>query len=309
MENKMPKKNRKIERLLATLLAAALLAGSFPVPHAALAQSGDPVLVGAGDIAQCDNTKDEATAKLLDGIGGTVFTAGDNAYPAGSLTQFRTCYGSSWERHKSRTRPAAGNHEYNTSGAAGYYTYFGKAASPLESSCTSNCKGYYSYNLGDWHIVVLNTTINHAAGSAQEKWLRSDLANNKRACTLAIWHHPRFSSGKHGSDSTVGVLWQDLYAAGADVVINGHDHMYERFALQNPSGKADTRGIRQFTVGTGGATLYPLSTVKANSQVRDNKTFGVLKLTLHASSYDWKFVPIGRQSFTDSGKASCVNPA
>ncbi|MDQ3007031.1 MAG: Ig-like domain-containing protein [Chloroflexota bacterium] len=281
--------------------------GSSLSPETILAQTGDPVFVGAGDITNCSSTNDEATAKLLDNISGTVFTLGDNAYPDGTLTEFNNCYGPTWGRHKSRTKPAPGNHDYHPAGASGYYTYFGSAASPLDNNCTSNCKGYYSYNLGAWHIIVLNSEISHSAGSAQEQWLRADLAANQNVCTLAYWHKPRFSSGMHGNIASVQTLWQALYDYGADVVLSGHDHLYERFAPQNPNGQADSsRGIREFVVGTGGSALYPFPTIQPNSQVRNNTTYGVLKLTLHSTSYDWQFVPIAGQTFTDSGSGNCV---
>jgi len=205
----------------------------------------EPVLVGAGDIADCNRTQDESTAQLLDGIAGTVVTMGDNAYPNGTLTEFNDCYAPTWGRHKARTRPSPGNHDYHAAGVAGYYTYFGAAASPLDTNCTSNCKGYYSYTLGDWHIIALNSEIPHGAGSEQEQWLRADLAANPSLCTLAYWHRPRFSSGPHGNDTGVQPFWQALYDHGADVVLNGHDHTYERFAPQSPTGQAEpSRGIR-----------------------------------------------------------------
>ena len=190
----------------------------------------DVVLVGAGDIAGCSSDGDEATAKLLDSIPGTVFTTGDNAYPSGTMSEFLDCYDPSWGRHKARTYPSSGNHDYGTQGAAGYYAYFGSVAGDPD-------KGYYSYDLGSWHIVVLNSNIQEGAGSDQEQWLRADLAAHPVACTLAYWHHPRFSSGDvHGSDGKMQSLWQALYDFGADVVLNGHEHNYERFALQDPRG-------------------------------------------------------------------------
>jgi hypothetical protein len=270
-------------------------------------QSTDPVLVGAGDIASCSNTGDSATATLLDTIAGTVFTLGDNVYPNGAATEFTNCYHPTWGRHKGRTRPAPGNHDYQTSGAAGYYTYFGAAASPLDTNCQSNCKGYYAYDLGAWHIIVLNSEISVGAGSAQEQWLRQDLAAHANVCTLAYWHKPRFSSGEHGNTSSMQALWQALYDYRADVVLSGHDHTYERFAPQTPGGQADPqRGIRQFVVGTGGASLYNFPTVQPNSEVRNNSARGVLKLTLHAQSYDWEFVPVSGQTFRDTGSSACV---
>jgi hypothetical protein len=270
-------------------------------------QAADPVLVGAGDIAECNTTQDSATAALLDSIEGTVYTLGDNVYPAGTTTQFTDCYAPTWGRHKVRTRPAPGNHDYYTDGATGYYTYFGTAASPLETDCERDCKGYYSYDLGAWHIIVLNSEIAMSAGSAQEQWLRTDLAAYSNDCTLAYWHKPRFSSGQHGNAEGTQALWEALYAYQADVVLNGHDHNYERFAPQNPSGQADqTQGMRAFVVGTGGTDLRAFAAIQPNSEVRNDSTFGVLKLTLHPQSYDWVFVPIAGQTFTDVGSDTCV---
>ncbi len=196
--------------------------------------------------------------------------------------------------------PSAGNHEYNTPNGAGYYEYFGAAAG-------DPTKGYYSYDLGDWHIVVLNSNIPREAGSVQEQWLRADLAASNGTCTLAYWHHPRFNSGaSHGNNTTVQALWQALYDANADVILAGHEHTYERFAPQTPAGVADPiRGIRQFIVGTGGRSHYALGALQPNSQVFDGTTYGVLKLTLSAGSYSWQFVPVAGATFTDSGSGSC----
>ncbi len=275
-------------------------AGSEPPPP-----PGDPVFVGAGDIADCGSLGDEATAALLDGIGGTVFTTGDNVYPNGTSTQFSSCYGPSWGRHKARTQPAPGNHDYDTAGASGYFGYFGAAAG-------DPAKGHYSYDLGAWHMIVLNSNCSFVggcgAGSAEEQWLRQDLAAHANACTLAYWHHPRFSSGgEHGSDPGMEPFWRALYEAGADVVLAGHDHDYERFARQDPVGNADANyGIREFVVGTGGARHEPLATTPVpNSEVRNDDTFGVLKLTLHPFGYDWTFVPEAGKTFTDSGNELC----
>lgn len=284
------------------VMIGGLVGGSsYPSAKTVLAQTADPVFVGAGDISNCSHNNDEATAKLLDGISGTVFTLGDNVYPDGTASQFADCYGPTWGRHKNRTRPSPGNHDYHTSGASGYYNYFGSVAGDPG-------KGYYSYNLGAWHIISLNSEVDYAAGSAQEKWLRADLAANNAACTLAYWHHPRFSSGNHGNSNRGQAFWNALYEYGADVVLNGHDHTYERFAPQSPSARSEpNRGIREFVVGTGGAGLYPFPSIQPNSEVRNNATFGVLKLTLHATSYDWQFVPVAGQTFTDSGTGNCVS--
>jgi acid phosphatase type 7 len=280
------------------LVLAAVLAAYESGP----AEAADPVLVGAGDLANCSTATDEATAKLLDGISGTVFTLGDNAYNSGTTTEFKNCYNPTWGRHKARTKPSVGNHEYYTSGASGYFGYFGAAAGDPS-------KGYYSYDRGNWHVIALNSNcskVSCAAGSAQEKWLRADLAAHSNKCTLAYFHAPLYSSGQHGNGTYVRPLWQALYQANADVVVNGHDHDYERFAPQDPYGTFDSaRGIREFVVGTGGTYLRPFGTIKPNSVSRNASAHGVLKLTLHTDSYEWKFVPVAGKTFTDSGTASC----
>jgi acid phosphatase type 7 len=266
----------------------------------------DPVLVGAGDISSCDDLAGaEATAKLIDKIPGTVFAVGDLAYPDGSEEQFAKCYAPTWGRFKDRTRPAVGNHEYHSDGASAYSHYFGPAAGDPK-------KGYYSYELGAWHIVVLNSECAEVGGceaaSPEGQWLKQDLADHAAKCTLAYWHKPLFSSGeKHGNDPEMKPFWQLLYAAAADVVINGHDHDYERFAPQDPETKADlSRGIREFVVGSGGKNSHrTFGPSKPNSESRNADTFGVLKLTLHAKSYDWEFVPQAGKTFTDSGSGRC----
>ena len=232
----------------------------------------------------------------------SVLTLGDTQYEDGAYEKFVASYDPSWGRVKSITKPAPGNHEYESSGATGYYRYFGRAAGDPR-------KGYYSFAVGRWHLIALNSNCSAVggcrAGSPQEQWLRRDLAAHPAACTLAYWHHPRFSSGSHGSDSTYRAFWQALYAAGADVVLSGHDHDYERFAAQTPSGDRDPRrGLRQFVVGSGGKELRPFSTVRANSEARDATSLGVLQLTLGAGAYAWRFRPsVG--SFTDSGSTRC----
>jgi len=257
------------------------------------------ILAGAGDIADCSSPGDQATAALLDGVGGIVFTAGDNAYPFGTADQFATCYGPSWGRHKSRTRPAPGNHEYMRPGAAGYFGYFGEAAG-------DPALGYYSYDLASWHIVVINSSVDIKPGSPQELWLRADLASHPTRCTLAYWHYPRFSSGLAGNYSVMQAMWQALYDAGADVVISAHDHDYERFAPQTPSGLPDSvRGIREFVVGTGGKSLVNFDRLRRNSEVRDNSTFGVLLLKLYDDRYEWEFMPTQVGGFTDAGADTC----
>jgi len=254
------------------------------------------VIAAAGDI--CDSpTNCAPTAALIGQINPTrVLTLGDNAYPDGSASNYASYYDPNWGKYKLKTSPAPGNHEYHTSGGSGYFNYFGSQA-PAP---------YYSFDLGAWHLISLNGEISVSAGSAQEMWLKNDLAAHPGQCTLAYWHEPRWSSGsEHGSSTSFDPFWRDLYAAGADVVLNGHDHDYERFAPQNPSGVADPKGIREFVVGTGGAGLYTFGTAIANSEVRNNTTFGVLKLTLHPGSYNWQFVPVAGATFTDSGSGTC----
>ncbi|TMK42958.1 MAG: alkaline phosphatase, partial [Actinobacteria bacterium] len=222
------------------------------------------VFVGAGDIAVGGGSQ-EATARLLDGIPGTVFTLGDNAYPDGTASNYATYYDPSWGRHKARTKPCPGNHDYHTANGAGYFTYFGSLAGP-------SGQGYYSFDLGDWHIISLDGEISTAVGSPQEVWLRADLAAHTNQCCLAYWHEPLFDSGNiHGGQSQyVQPLWQALYDYHAEIILNGHEHIYERFAPQTPGGAADpANGIREFIVGTGGAGLYTVTTPKPNSEVHN----------------------------------------
>jgi len=276
--------------------------------HTKVAQAGaveeEAILVGAGDIADCrDLSGAEATAKLLEQIPGTVMAVGDLAYPDGSRENFK-CYERTWGRVKARTRPAAGNHEFHAAGATPYFDYFGTAAGDPK-------RGYYSYELGTWHIVVLNSECRDVrgcdAGSPPVKWLKDDLASHPVACTLAYWHKPLFSSGSaHGNDLEMKPLWQALYDANADVIIGGHDHNYERFAPQDPGGRSDAaRGIREFVVGTGGKNHRPILLGKPNSEVRNADAFGVLKLTLRTGAYDWQFIAEAGKQFTDSGTGNC----
>jgi hypothetical protein len=236
----------------------------------------------------------------LDSIPGTVFTMGDNAYSDGSAAEFQSCYSPSWGRHEARTRPTLGNHDYRSSKGAPYFAYYGAEAGVAG-------RGYYSYNLGAWHIIALNSNVSMKPGSPQERWLRDDLAATRAQCVLAYWHHPRFSSGtEHGNSPKTAPLWEALYDAGADVVVAGHEHNYERFAPQTPAGAADSvRGIREFVVGTGGADHYPFGPPIANSEVRNGDTWGVLKLVLEPGAYRWQFIPVAGKTFSDSGSARC----
>jgi hypothetical protein len=273
-----------------------------PAPTTGAAPTSN-VILAAGDIAGCDTPGDEATARILDRLEGLVATLGDHVYEDGSASQFRDCYGPTWGRHRARTRPSVGEHEYRSAGAAPYFDYWGELAGPRNL-------GYYSYDLPGWHVVVLNsncTTVLCSPGSAQERWLRADLAAATQPCTLAYWSNPLFSSGTvHGPFSPVKPFWEALYDAGADVVLNGSEHVYERFAPQDPAGRADSLGLRQFTVGTGGRGLYTFGRPLPNSQVRDVASFGVLKLTLDTGRYSWQFVRIaGNSTPSDSGSDAC----
>ncbi|MEI8333970.1 MAG: metallophosphoesterase [Chloroflexota bacterium] len=308
----------RMTRLVAAALVAVLAAACVgPVPAVIAAPSAEPaetgvvpqeaagpvaVLVGAGDVGWCGTSGDEATAKLVAATAGIVIVAGDVAYPNGSTQDFAKCYDPSWGQFKARTRPAPGNHEYYTKGAAPYFAYFGTRAGKAG-------RGWYSYDAGTWHVVVLNSECaavgGCGVGSPQEVWLRKDLAAHPVACTVAYWHVPLFSSGPHGSDPRTKPLWQALYDAGAELVINGHDHDYERFAPMAPSGTLDVaHGIREIVVGTGGAPLYPFVRRTKNSEVK-GVAYGVVKLTLRPGAYSWEFLPVAGASFRDAGSGTC----
>ena len=271
------------------------------------------VLVGAGDIASCkDLTGAKATAKLIEKIPGEVFAAGDLAYEKGTAEEFKNCYDKTWGRFKSRTHPAPGNHEfYGSKDGSPYFKYWGAQAGPLE-------KGYYSFDLGVWHIIALNTNCTAPGlggcgpGSDQDLWLQQDLAAHAKSCIVAFGHHALYSSGifkNHAIHPELHQLWQDLYKAHADLILNGHEHSYERFAPQDPDGHADPKnGIREIVVGTGGRSNDPLGFAIPNSQVRNSTSFGVLKLTLWPGRYSWEFVPVdAKNGFHDSGTGSCHN--
>jgi hypothetical protein len=268
------------------------------------------VLVGAGDIAGCEDLRGaRATAELIEKIPGTVFAAGDLAYEGGTAEDFRNCYDPTWGEFKARTKPTLGNHEYGEAAASAYFRYWGAQAGPVG-------KGYYSFDLGSWHIVALNTNCRAqdlggcGKGSPQEEWLRKDLAEHPDACVLAYGHHALFSSGilkSHAVHPELKVLWEDLYAAHAALVIVGHEHSYERFAPQDPDGHADpVNGIREIVVGTGGRSHDPLGFATANSEIRNTDTYGVIKLTLTPGHYTWEFIPEEGKTFVDSGAGECL---
>lgn len=260
------------------------------------------VLFIAGDVGVCGVQDDEATAEvvareLAKEPTALVGVAGDLAYDRGTEAEFRDCYGPSWGRFKDRTRPAPGNHEYGTGPATGYWRYWGEAAGPER-------KGWYSYDLGPWRVVVLNSNCGKrevggcGPESEQGRWLAAELAAAKGKCTLGYWHHPRWSSGAHGTAPEMEPVWRLAVEGGMDVIVNGHDHHYERFGVRE--------GVRQFVVGTGGASRYPVVKAEEGSEVRNSQTHGVLKLTLHADRYDWRFLPVAGKTFTDAGTSPCA---
>ncbi|MDP3909798.1 MAG: PKD domain-containing protein [Gemmatimonadales bacterium] len=282
----------------------ALGAASAPAAttaHVTLA-AASVVLAGAGNIATCTSSRDDATASLLSGLPGYAFTAGDNAFPNGTVENYQQCYEPSWGRFKDRTFPVLGNHEYDMGNADGFFDYWGERAGPRDL-------GYYSTDIGAWHVVVLNDNIEIGAGSAQVQWLKADLAASTAQCTIALWHTPLFVSTNTPGYLTNGnrrALWDALFAAGADVVVNGQQHWYERFAPLTPGGERnDERGIRQFNVGTGGESVdMPTVEIHPHSEVRGS-VYGILKLTLKAAGYDWAFLPVAGSTFTDSGSGAC----
>ncbi len=264
-------------------------------------------LIGAGDIAYCGvksatDAPAASTAALVSANAyAAVFTLGDNAYDSGTLDEYQSCYGPTWGSFKDRTFPSPGNHEYATLGADGYFTYFGDRAGP-------DRRGYYSYDLGSWHIVSLNSNIDGSPGSEQEKWLRADLtAHRGQSCIMAYWHHPVFSSSSaHGNNPWMADIWRTLEDFGADVILTGHDHGYERFSPQRAdSAPSSDLGIREFVVGTGGANPYAFASPQPNSEVRIDSTFGVIRFGLKAGQYDWLFLPVDPVARTDSGHATC----
>jgi hypothetical protein len=284
--------------LTLALTAALALASADAAGHA---QPSFPTLLAAGDIASCSSEGDEQTAALLDTHRGTVLALGDLAYDDGTLDDFRSCFGPSWGRHKARIRPTPGNHDYH-SNLSGYFGYFGGAAGPAG-------RGYYSFDLGDWHIVSLNSERDTEAGGAQLRWLRNDLAKTSARCVLAFWHRPRWTGGRYADDGRTAGFWDALYTARADVVLTAHDHNYQRYAPLSRSGRVDrSRGIRSFVVGTGGSgRLYKLRP-DSRRRASTDRTWGVLQLTLRPRGFGWRFLPAAGGSYRDAGSASCSPP-
>lgn len=308
-----------MRQLTVTLLVAAVIvivavvvrvSIGTSVPDGPAAGPEDGVtFIGAGDIAECPTSGDEMTAELLDAAvaedpATVVFTTGDNAYQEGSYQEFLDCYDPSWGRHKERTRPAVGNHEFGQRMAEGYHRYWGERGGPFD-------RYYYSFDVGSWHVAVVNSEC-HRVGCApgsedgdQAEWLIDDLEASDATCEIAIWHNPRWSSGRYGNDANYDALWRILHEHGVEMVLNGHEHLYERFHPLDPDGNVDQeRGIRQFTVGTGGGNLRGFESVQPTSAVRGSE-HGVLKLTLFDDRYEWEFVPVAGGSFSDRGSGSC----
>jgi 3',5'-cyclic AMP phosphodiesterase CpdA len=293
----------KVTAVLTGLLA--LVAYTAGRAISALPPDGGETLIAAGDIAQCGRSGyvasgANATARLIDSLPGTVLALGDLAYPNGAEGAFRGCYQPTWGRFKDRTKPTPGNHDHDTLSAAPYYAYWGDQAGTAG-------EGFYSFELGAWHIIALNSNIlDGPLKSKQEEWLAADLKRHPTTCALAFFHHPRFSSGGHGNDPRLGDLWAILYRQGVDVVLNGHDHDYERFAPQDPDGHRDRqRGIREFVVGTGGAKLTPFLWIRPNSEVRINEEHGILRMTLSSDGYQWEFLSAPDARVLDTGSGKC----
>jgi alkaline phosphatase len=269
---------------------------SFDLPSEGASGTPRPspkTLVAVGDIGSCDSQADEAVADVAQRLGGMVASLGDTVYDHGSDQEFAQCFDPAWGPMKSRIRPAVGNHEYETDGAAGYFDYFGRAAG-------ARGEGWYSYDYGGWHVVVLNSNCSLVAcgpGSPQLDWLRGDLARADASCLLAYWHHPRWSSGRHGSQGFVQPFWDVLERNGVDVILNGHDHDYERISVD---------GVREFVVGTGGRSIYSFTKAALpTTEARTDQAYGALWLELAPGEYGWRFVALGNSGFQDTGSGTC----
>ncbi len=254
------------------------------------------IVAAVGDIGECGSAAVPLTARLVEQISGPLLLAGDLAYMHGSPSDFQRCFEPAWGQFRHRWRPSPGNHEYETPGAAGYFQYFGSAAG-------QGARSYYSFRAGDWLVLMLNSNIPAGIGSPQFDFVRSELQANGNPCTMAVWHHPLFTSGPNGPNIFMRDMWALLYERGADVIVAGHDHLYERFGKQDVDGRSDARGLRQFIAGTGGARLYNFQRTAANSQSRVN-AHGVLRLNLHTSTYDWAFIDTNG-AIADTGADGC----
>lgn len=303
------------------LLAALAPRGSGVLAQAPVAPDADPVVLAAGDIAECGAPGASLTARLLAHQPGTILAVGDLAYPSGRAEDFARCYAPTWGRFKDRTYPVPGNHEYKTDDAAAYFAYWGQRAGPAGVTTRSGWRslvpfwgdrseaaGYYSFDLGAWHVVAVNSNIDFAPGSPQASWLQADLRRSTARCKLAFFHHPLFTSGEHSGEDDLRPLLRLLGEGGVSVALSGHDHDYERFVPVNADGRPDpARGVRVFVVGTGGAHLRPVPQERVHgSEVAHGGAWGVLKLVLHRDSYDWTFLPAQPTSFADEGRSPCA---
>ena len=301
-------RDRAFVAALIILTTLSGCAADKPPPMPVLTGTGVTLLAG-GDIADCRylpaagagaaSTAELVAAELARDPAAVVLTLGDNTYPVGALGEFTSCYEPTWGRFKARTFPSPGNHDYATKGAPGYYDYFGAAAGPQR-------RGYYSFSVGKWLVISLNSNLRPPEMETQITWLKAELERNKAPCTLAYWHHPVFSSGGHGDDLRMAEAWKVLMAANAELVLAGHDHDYERFAPLDAAGnRDDAHGLRQFVVGTGGTNLSPFRLRRDHSQASDNSTHGILKLVLKDAGYEWEFLPVLQGGFTDKGATRC----
>lgn len=299
----------RITSLITLLLSFSAVAETNTVPNKAKSDVKSVTVYAAGDIADCGkfepgSTYAAASSNLIDKAlkedqDALAITLGDNTYPIGKLEEFTKCYEPTWGRYKDRTLPSPGNHDYGMPQAIGYFTYFGELAGP-------NNRGYYSKDVGAWRVYSLNSNISGIQMQTQLAWLKEELKSHPKQCTLAFWHHPVFSSGGHGDNKIMIEAWRLLQNANADLVLVGHDHDYERFAPLTADGvRNEKTGIRSFVVGTGGAHLTPMFLPKKNTVIRSNNSYGVLKLNLHATSYDWEFLSVGGDPLNDKGSAQC----
>lgn len=297
---------------LAVLTAVGLNAWTSGLTNVAVAPDftlpeigpDDDTILAVGDIAVCGMQNDELTGQLAAELPGTILALGDMVYESGTESEFKRCFDSSWGAVKDRIRPVPGNHEFETAGAGPYYEHFGDAAG-------TPGLGWYSFDIGAWHVIALNSNCRDQQNvcsddSPQGDWLETDLARHPTACTLAFMHHPRWTSGEHGSDPLLGEFWTMLYDAGVDVVLTGHDHDYERFTPMDADGAADpTRGIRLFIVGTGGRSLDPFADILPTSEARNNVSYGVLQMALYDGHYTWEFIPTDADGYRDAGTGTC----
>ena len=284
--------------LLFLLTCSGCLAGQEAVAE-------ESVILAAGDIARCNSLGQaegaEATAQLLKKEEGTILALGDLAYRDGSLERFQNCYAPVWGQFKDRTKPVPGNHDYRTKNAKGYFAYW-------DDDLVVPGRGYYSFELGSWHLIALDSNLKGEAFSRQMAWLKTDLAETQAVCILAYWHHPLTSSLKRGAKRRMKPIFDELFTGGVSVVLAGHDHVYERFLPHDPAGMIDEeRGIRSFTVGTGGAPLYEFADPHPLSAFRQDEHWGVLRMLLKDGRYDWEFLTVDGDSI-DRGSANCVLP-